>query len=114
MKTLGMYISTNRVVYWEGLFSNLVTNLDFEIILVGPIKSNKLPTLPENAKFIYSTECPAKCFHIGAMACDSEYIMNFSDDCRFEKDFALDALIADIKTRPFMSIGSPRYPRYKS
>lgn len=109
MFTLGIYISTIYQNLWESLASNLATNgVDFEIVLVGPLKN---VSLPKNCRFIHSEAYPAECWHIGAMACNSKYILNMSDDCRFADGSALDRLIANIKTKPHFSIVSPRYTR---
>lgn len=107
MFTLGVCISTIRPELWESLASNLSTSsVDFEIVLVGPLKK---VSPPKNSKFIYSEDCPAKCYHTAIMSCDAEYILSISDDCRFEPEDALDRLVEDIKKYPSPSMVSPLY-----
>ncbi len=109
MFTLGIAISTIRSELWEDLALNLATNnVDYEIIFVGPLKN---VSLPKNCRFIYSDACVAKCFNIGIMACDSEYIFACSDDARFTPESALDCLVEDIKNSPPISIVSPFYTK---
>jgi hypothetical protein len=111
MLTLGIYIATNRVDFWAGLFDNLVSAVDFEIVLVGP---NCFSPLPKHVRHIQSSDTVAKCFHIGAMSCDSKYIMNMADDCRLVGDFSLDRLVNNIEQKDQISMVSPFYKQIKS
>jgi hypothetical protein len=85
---ISIVASAIRIYHWESFYNSLKNNIiPFEVIFVGNIKP--LFDLPSNFTWIYSNECPAKCYQIGFDKAQGELINWTADDVEYN-DGALD------------------------
>lgn len=85
MRKLSIVIPSNRPENWAGIIEDMKTScsrFSYEIIFVGPNVSTSVNE--SYVKMVRDFGCPTRCFSIGAMLAEGQYLVCFSDDCRIE------------------------------
>ncbi len=87
---ISAYMTSIRPYRWMKIFNMLKkTNLNFEIVIVGPIEPDF--ELPSEIKFFKSDVKPSQCQHAAAMLCQSKVLLQIVDDIEYE-DGGIDAM----------------------
>jgi len=76
--------TAHRPKNWEIVFNSVVSNLNFEVIFVGPKKLPKNTNLPDNFRFIKSKVKPTQCVEIAIRASRGKFLLLIADDLVFE------------------------------
>ncbi len=80
---ISAYMTSIRPYRWMSLYERLKkTELDFEIVIVGPTKPDFKQ--PEEIKFHFSEVKPSQCFHASASLCTGEMLLQVVDDIDYE------------------------------
>lgn len=90
---ISIVLSTIRPNLWIGFIKSLLSNtISYEVIFVGnkpsfPEIYNEIEELKLENKFyyIYSNECPAKCYQMGFNFATGELIHWSTDDCEYSE-----------------------------
>ncbi len=85
--------TAHRPKNWETVFKSIVTNLNFEVIFVGPKALPKNVNLPENFRFIKSKVKPTQCVEIAIRESRGKFLLLIADDLVFETQYAVDELV---------------------
>jgi hypothetical protein len=85
--------TAHRPKNWETVFKSIVTNLNFEVVFVGPNALPKNVNLPENFRFIKSKVKPTQCVEMAIRASRGKFLLLIADDLVFETQFAVDELV---------------------
>ncbi len=86
--------TAHRPKNWQAVFNSIVTDLNFEVIFVGPKALPKNVNLPANFRFIKSKVKPTQCVEIAIREARGKFLLLTADDLVFETKFALDELVA--------------------
>ena len=102
--------TAHRPKNWEVVFNSIVSNLNFEVIFVGPKPLPRKVNLPDNFRFIKSKVKPTQCVEIAMGAALGKFILLIADDLVFETKYALDILVESwMKLKNDYAISSCKY-----
>lgn len=82
---ISAYMSSIRPYRWMTLHKRLQeTNLNFEIVIVGPSEPDFL--LPPEIRFYKSDVKPSQCFHAAASLCNGKTMLQMVDDLEYSQN----------------------------
>ena len=90
---LSIFMAAIRVSKWKALYDSVprITSIkDFELVLVGP--HDLPPELKEipNVRHIKDYGCPSRCYQLGLLNSQGEYVLYAADDGVFSPTMAID------------------------
>jgi len=95
---ISAYMTSIRPYRWMRIHEILSkTNLNFEIVVVGPIEADF--ELPPEIKFFKSDLKPSQCQHTSAFLCNGEMLLQIVDDIDYQ-DGAIEAMYHVVKNDP--------------
>ncbi len=94
MVELSIFLAAIRPQNWRALYDSMSrssnTNREFEMIFVSPYDlPENMKGLP-NVKLIKDFGCPSRCYQLGLLACEGEYVIPAVDDGIFTANSSID------------------------
>ncbi len=96
---LSIFISGYRTENWSSVcdtVSRVTTIQDYEIVFVGPHEPSKELLDRSNFRFIQDWGCPMRCYQLGLLHSQGEYVVWAADDGTFSPTLAIDKAFESI------------------
>ncbi len=90
---LSIFLAGYRTQNWLKLYesiSNITIMTDYELVFVGPYPLPEELQGKENVRFIHDFGCPSRCYQLGLLHSQGEYVVWAADDGVFTRGLAID------------------------